>query len=231
MARTRTLLELRTEVRQRADLEGATAFIPDTEVDRYINQSIADLYDILRDHAPEDYYSESLTYSVSATFITPPTRFFQLLSLERVDGTRVVRLQRIDARDRPLLVGAGGPPTHYRMVGQVSDTTGVFTPSIELYPNSSTVYQFTLRYLPHAPVLNSDTDVWDGFNGWEEYAVLDAALKCMEKEQNPDTGPLVARLARVRDRIVSLSAHWDEGENTKVRDVYEFEPDPYWAHR
>lgn len=217
MARTRTLAELRTEVYQRADLENATDFLPSTEVDRYINQSIADLYDLLRDHAAEDYYSETAQPVTTANQVTvsPPTRFFQLLSLERVDGTRVIRMRKLDTRDRDKF-SATGPPLFYRLVGGAADTTGEYSALVELFPTPDSAYTLLLRYIPHAPVLNADTDVWDGFNGWEEYVVVDAALKCMEKEQNPDIAPLLARLDRLKERIISLSASWDEQEGRKI---------------
>lgn len=64
MARTRTLLELRTEARQRTEMEGST-FIADTELTRYINQSIATLYGMLVQARGDQYYRTQATVTVA----------------------------------------------------------------------------------------------------------------------------------------------------------------------
>lgn len=64
MPRTRTLAELRTEARQRTEMEGST-FISDAECNRYINQSIAKLYGMLVQARGDQYYRTQTTVTVA----------------------------------------------------------------------------------------------------------------------------------------------------------------------
>ncbi len=71
MARTRTLLQLREEVRQRADMVNS-AFVTNSEVDRCINESWAHMYDQLL-ATGEDYYLKFVDIPSATSGASRPT--------------------------------------------------------------------------------------------------------------------------------------------------------------
>ena len=62
---TITLAELRTQSRQRADMENSN-FISDTELTSYINNSIAELHDIMAEAYGSEYFVTTTTFSVTS---------------------------------------------------------------------------------------------------------------------------------------------------------------------
>src|SRR5689334_5732180 len=86
--RTRTLAQLRDDVRARADMRNST-FITDADINEYINQSIAVLYGKLVGVKGQDYFekSSSFTTTQGSTLYNLPSDFWQLISVEIQDGT------------------------------------------------------------------------------------------------------------------------------------------------
>lgn len=214
MARTVTLTELRTRVRDRADIEGATGFLTDARVNEYINSSIAALWDMLLESMGHDFYVTMSTitllpsvdglYSLPADFYI--MRRVEVLQGEQAFPIRPITMHTLRRYDNdflaPVYRALDAPDSGYRLVGTVSATTGVYTPQIWLPKN----WTGTLRiyYCPHAPVLDAEGDVWDGFNGWEEWVILDAAIKVAMKQER-DPSDLYAARERVELRIRSLA--------------------------
>lgn len=189
MARTRQLSELRTEVRQRADLENTT-FVSDSELTRYINQSAARLYGRLADRFEGDFVTSATLATVAGTeAYTIHASFFRLASvppIATING-RYVPLKRWQPQERagllePTTWWQSGAPVYYRL--QASD-------QISLLPIPDGVYSVQVFYIPGFTALSADGDTFDGRNGWEEWIVLDAAIKCLLKEES-DASALVA---------------------------------------
>ena len=63
------------------------------------------------------------------------------------------------------------------------------------------------------------TQVWDGFNGWEEYVNCYAALKGQDKQQK-DTNVMQGRLALLEARILEETRNVDEDESDFIVDSY-----------
>lgn len=138
---------------------------------------------------------------------------------------------------QPAIIVASTDPANNRVVFTVDltatalvvgnqlsqEATGDYLPQIRFTPTPTGATSITIWYIPHAPVLVSSTDVWNGFNGWEEYAIVDAAIKCLEKEES-DTGSLEMRKQRLIMRIQSLAGARDQGFPEQVTDVTL----PYW---
>lgn len=57
------------------------------------------------------------------------------------------------------------------------------------------------------------------FNGWEEYVVIDSAIKCLQKEES-DVSMLMAQKQALIKRIENMAANRDAGEPDSVTDVY-----------
>jgi hypothetical protein len=92
MARTRNIIQLRSEVRQRADMVNS-AFVTDFEVDRAILQSCAQLYDEMC-ATGEDYFIKYVDIT------TPNGGFYDFASYHASDGfhaTDVYQVRGVDA--------------------------------------------------------------------------------------------------------------------------------------
>lgn len=58
----------------------------------------------------------------------------------------------------------------------------------------------------------------DGVSGWEEYIIIDAAIKCKDKEES-DVVVLAGRKADMKKRIEGIAANRDPGTAAKTADV------------
>jgi len=58
----------------------------------------------------------------------------------------------------------------------------------------------------------------DGYSGWDEFVIVDAAIRCLVKEES-DIGPLVGHKSSLVKRINGASNIRDAGEPTTVTDV------------
>ena len=238
MARTRTLAQLRTEVLQTADMENVGSFIDIStggEVDRYINASIQDLYDTIIEVMGQEYFLKSDTFTTIAgtseySVVVADDDFYQLYGVDWESGDNKWPLTPYEWQDRHQDNIAwstfrdqwGGYPCHYRLFGDQNAATGVYTPRIRLTPEPTSVQTVRLWYVPHPPLLDADADVFDGFNGWEEYVVVDAAIKLLQKEES-DTQALELRKSRLLDRIRSMASKRDMNYHQVIADVEDYE--------
>ena len=97
-----TLSNLRTLVRQRADMEGSQ-FVPDEEIRQYCNLGYAELYDMLVTNATsEDYFLTSSTVSlVSGTQLySLPSDFYKLRGVDLNSGSDTFPLKRYNFPQR-----------------------------------------------------------------------------------------------------------------------------------
>lgn len=62
------------------------------------------------------------------------------------------------------------------------------------------------------------TQTIDGVSGWEEYIVIDAAIKCKDKEES-DVMVLAGRKGDMKKRIEGIAANRDPGSAAKTADV------------
>lgn len=58
----------------------------------------------------------------------------------------------------------------------------------------------------------------DGVNGWEEYIVVDAAMKCLQKEES-DVSVLMAEKSALKQRIEAMASNRDAGKPERITDV------------
>jgi len=195
MARTVALASLIAQVRQRADREGSS-FFSDGEIIEYINQSKAMLDDELI-NADETYNLTSHAFSTVAGsgLYDLPTDFYKLRGLDATvtGNTFSVRRFSFDSRnsyDQPVIAIAGDPLA-YLLQGS----------SLRLLPNPQGIYAMKLWYYPASLRITDGTSSFDGVSGFEEFVVLDAAIKCRQKEQMPINDLAASRdeqLARIR---------------------------------
>lgn len=219
---TRTLAQLREEVRQTADITYETQWASDAEINRYINSALSDWWDLLLEvHGQEHYLEEYLVQTVAGTATydiddSSQAEFYALKGVDRVDGDLRVPLAPYNFLNRNY--GTQGTPLWYRRMGSVDPDTGEYTKQIRFVPTPDGTYDIYLLYVPAAPVLDNDADVWHGHNGWEEYIVTMAAIRCLTKEES-DTSALQLRKMELEQRIRNAAGSIDASFPEVVTDA------------
>ena len=206
---TRTLAQLRDEVRQRANMENADNFITDAEIDRYVNQSICAWRDMLVENRGQDFFTGTTTLTLTgATMYALPADFYQILNVSYVENGVFTTLTPYNRGDGATYANAGGTvPLRYRVANN----------NLFVLPASAQGV-LLVTYVPLATTLTLDTDTLEVFNGWEEWIVLDAAMKALEKEST-DTSQLFMRREITERRLMAQAQFNDRGFPESVTDV------------
>lgn len=215
-----SLGQVRLSAQQRADMVNSD-FVTKQEWNSYINHSYTELYDMLVQTYGDEYF-------VSSTGITTdgrvsgqyslPTNCYKLMGVDlgispNSNGYISLKKFTFSARNQYLwgnapVSGLGNIDLRYRMVGA----------NIQFSPYPQANQTIKLWYVPRPSTLLSDSDTLDSVSGWDEYVVVDAAIKGMQKEES-DVSVLMAQKEALRQRIVSAAANRDAGMPEKVTDV------------
>ncbi len=173
-----TLLQIRTAAYQRANMEidtgvaQADRFVTDDELDSHINRGYKELYSHLVRHG---MHRAETTYTIEtdgSSGYELPSDFYAVLTVHYVDNDdNAIMLARHDQRTRPRSNMGGVPAATYRVVG----IDMVFDP----IPDTG---DYEVRYVPIPHELVEDEDTMDSVFGWEEYVILYAASKLLQKE-------------------------------------------------
>jgi len=89
--------------------------------------------------------------------------------------------------------------------------------NVRFYPAPSDGTTATLWYIPSAAELSGDSDSVNYPSGWEEYIVVDAAIKMRVKEESPIDELMLAKNEQ-RRRIEEAAEHRD-GQPDRVSDM------------
>lgn len=215
-----TLTNLILQTRQRCDIENATARFTDAEITNYLNDSYAEFYDLVREAYGADYYMATTTpvntvpgtelYSIPADFLAVNTVDIQLAPNIRISGRRYSQADRNHLRNLPLspIAWTRFTPVWYRLKGQ----------NISFLPIPAGAYTFTIDYVPTPTRMTAPSSTIDDVNGWSEYIVLDAAAKCMRKDQDFEmVQSLESAKAGLAERIRKMAPERDQGLPSKVQ--------------
>ncbi|HLW78103.1 MAG TPA: hypothetical protein VKU44_00755 [Terriglobia bacterium] len=236
VARLVTLTTLENRVLRRANLEFSSnqAIIQSGELDDNINEGIAALYNLFSQVEGQPYYLESTSFTTSSSTDTYAIGtgqainvgdFYKFRGLDVNFGTDIVITARPfmwSERNRfkwyPGWIYS--QPVFYRMVGKASTVAASPNDAIKLIPQPSGQFTCTLWYTPTPPKLSSGSDTFDGVAGFEEFAVLDAAIKLLVKqEQMEHAQALGAMQAAKKDEILGMLANRDAENPERVQDV------------
>lgn len=186
-----TLAQLRTEAQQRSNQENKT-LVATSEWNRYLNEAIAELYDLIVSSFPHYYVSSSP---------------FTLSSSNRLDLTTLspifYKLRAVD-----FLVTPSRPrdvrPFNFAERNRFSQL---------VYSGS-----YTLWYTPVPPVLVQDSDTLDSIlDVWSEFIPITAAIAAAVKEESPIDG-FAAQKAAIIARINAAAPNRD-GEPGQAADL------------
>lgn len=221
-----TLLQLRTLAQQRSNLENSQ-FVTDAEWNNYVNDSLKELYDLIIQKYGDDYFVSNVTFTTDGTTYLYPlpdgtlysaaTPFYKFLGLDlalavTLDSYVTVRSFSFQDRNKYAVPNFqsfyGVTNLRYRLQGN----------NLWLTPIPASGQQLRLWYVPRCVTLTSDSSTTDGYGGWTEYVVVDAAIKAMVK-QELDISALEAQKAQMTQRIESVAENRDAGNPFCVTDA------------
>ena len=222
-----TLAEIRLQTRQRADMENSN-FVQDSELNNFINNSIAELYDIIVEAYASEYYVVSTESPVlqNEDEINLPDDFYVMKGVDiKIDNQDFISLRpfNFNERNRYSELGvwdlAGITNVRYRILGNKLR----FTPRPD---RNATV---RLWYVPLPTTLVNDTDTFDDINSFAEYVIVDAAIKMMQKEES-DVSVLLAQKVALEKRIRDRAKVRDASSPQSISDIYAEGDDFYWRN-
>jgi hypothetical protein len=189
-------------------------FVTDTatSLDAFINASADELYDLLTLKFQDYNLSSSSLTTVSGTgTYALPSDFYKLMGVDITYNGRTYGLDEFSFRERhryePGDVNLPDLPK-YRLEGT----------NLRLRPTPTGVYSGTVWYTPTRTQLVSGSDTLTGVSGWEEYVVVDAAIKCLLKEES-DPSALMAKKAELKQRIEEAASVRSPAAPSRVVDV------------
>jgi len=207
MARNVTLLQMRTKVRMLCDIENDT-HISDPEIDEYLNNGIAELWDMLVENGPQDYYAKRVTWTTTPnqisyplTTIIPAGDFYKIRNLYVSDGDSTGPWRSLDPQQEASIISTEAPRQACLM---------------------------RLDYIQASPKLVADADVFDGINGWEEYPI---ALACadVKTKREEDVAPYLRKRDQMAVRIRNMATR-DAGTPERVNRRKRRPIDVYFFH-
>lgn len=189
MARSATLSTLQARARRLADVEGDPN-ITDAELTDLANRHLTEVYDLLVDAGPPEYFASSTTLTTASgtTAYNLPSDFRSLLAV--YDQETSTRLRAIPAMPE----GARArfqPPTAVRSI--------------------------YVEYVPAPPTLTGN-QTFDGVSGWEELISNLMARDIMVKRED-DPSVVINTIDRLMARVSSTSRNRDRGAPKRVLDA------------
>lgn len=221
--------EIRLRAQQEANLQNSK-FITLPEWNFYINQSYYELYDLLITTYEDYFVAPRLMFQTDGNqkYDLPNGNNYNgapaLYKLYGVDlglsnSTNAwVTIKKFDFIQRNRYVF---PQITSTFLGVFNLRYRVIGNQIMFIPAPSGGQYIGLWYYPRLTTLLADNDVMDGFSGWTEYVILDAAIKALLKEES-DASALMARKEAIKLRIEAAANNRDAGQADYISDVRTF---------
>jgi hypothetical protein len=223
-----TLDQIKLQARQRADMENQP-LIGEDELTNYVNNSIAELYDLLCEAYGSDYYVTTIEGQILANVMSYPLPddFYELKGVDlRIENNAWQTIERYNFNERNRYPdGAvwnlfGYTNIRYRIVGN----------NIQFTPTPDSNYDYRLHYVPLPTKLVNGTDTLDDLNAYSEYVIVDVAIKMLTKEES-DASIFLAQKEALKKRIVDKAANRDASIADTVNDIYAQNDYWYWRPR
>lgn len=220
MSTFRELQDLRQGARRLADMEedGDGDFISESELTRYVNEGIADLYDARVDANPDLFAVNGPTLVTAGDFSwTLPVDFRQLVSV-------YIRYSGDYFTATPIDISAyswAASQTDwqpYQARYTLREEFGTNTKELYIFPAISNPDDIAYIYIKQAPVLSLDTEQFYATYDELEYVETYAAIKMLSKEES-DTSVLETRRAQLWSKINNKTKDSDIGSPRRVRNV------------
>lgn len=207
--------ELRERAREEADQENS-GFVSDAALNRHLESAARQLMDLLVTKTSEDHYTNPIptpfTLAEGVAEYTVPTDLYKVRGVDFNFGDGFTPLSQFEFADRGRLSGYPGSrlacPVQYRY----------FRNKLIFLPAEFAAGNYQLWYIPLFEGFANDAAVFDGENGWEEFIVLEAAIRCIGKEES-DTSELVRRKRDLRLDIIAAAQVRDYSDGGGIQDV------------
>jgi hypothetical protein len=220
-----SLGSLRVQAQELSDMVNSQ-FVTLPEWNKYITQSYKELYDLLIAAYGNDYYVKTpYTYTTTGqidpnynaqVFPLPPD-FYKLLlcevALNPGDPNSWVTLRQYERTQQNLW----NFPNVYTFYGITNLRYRLTGTQLQIVPIASAGQTIRIWYAPRPARLVSDTDLIDGISGWEQYILIDAAIKALQKEES-DVSAFMGEKALLTARLEAMSQNRNEGEAQRVSD-------------
>ena len=218
MARTFTVSELITRVRERSNTERSN-FVTDDEIIRYIDQGYTKLYDLIVSKFENYYISDySFTTTGATQFFDLPNDFYKMVGLDQFqnfsgsgENALTVRPFNFNERNRyNNILFAVTAAAFYRYLIQGS--------KIKILPAPDAGITFKMWYVPAPVKITTSAQTIDGVSGWEEVVILTAAIQVMNK-QELDSSALKREQLEAIDRVITMATERDAALPERVTDL------------
>ncbi len=193
MARTVTLAQMRTWARTLSDTEGDRN-VTDTELTALVNRHLCEVYDLLVEGGPPEYFAASEDVSVVAGTI----QYALHATFRGLLGVYVHESSDERRELRPMPASARG-----RFKAPTAATT------------------VTVEFIPAASVLSADGDTFDGVSGWEALIVNRVARDVFKKRDVPENPSVTEDIATLTMRIRGRAKNRDRGAPRRIADLDE----------
>jgi hypothetical protein len=225
MARTVSLGQLTSDIREQADAVGASVRHTPQLITRFINQSIQRFREKITGEGSTHYLTAtSGTLTVGAT--SPYS--FSSLSLASV-APSVVRTCEMEITVNSEVLSLLHVPFASRNDYGGPTSTGIpqawahyQTRTLAIMPAPNQTYAYTVWYLPVLTDLVNDTDTFDGVAGWEDFVVWDVVRRLIVRDQYPQAFSLAtAYTAELWADIVTMATRVSNAGGASIgRDTF-----------
>jgi hypothetical protein len=213
------LSTLRTRIRERSGLQD-TNVVSDSELNTYINHSIADLIDMV-EKTDTDLYMTSATWtSDGSDAYSLPDDFYSLRGVEYQSGSNWYSMDKYTWENRNIRsISLPSVPYGYRVYGS----------NIGIIPTPSSGDVFRIWYIKLPDILEQDTDTINCYNSWDEFIIVSSVIKCHEKMNDIEmVTTMYNQLSRITDRITSSMTRRDVYRPERVNDVWSRDSEYWW---
>lgn len=220
-----TLLELRTQARQMADMVD-NEFVGDSELNNYINFAIAELHDILVESYGSDYFLNSVegTTTVDNPDYALPSDFYKLRGVDvKLNGQDWYNIRPFNFNERNRYEDFGS----WSLMGITNIRYRVMGSNVKFTPIPDAATEYRLWYIPKATKLALDEDSLDDINQYSDFVIITAAMKMLNKEET-DITALASERNRIIERLRDASQNRDAGQPESISDIHAENNDYLW---
>lgn len=233
-----SLSQIRLQAQQRADRVNSQ-FVTMPEWNKYINQAMFELYDLLVTVYEDYFMATPITFQANGTqylyalpngsntftnaltnAVFTPKPFYKLMGVDlalQTANNAFVTVNKFNFIDRNRFVY---PNTASTIYGVFNLQYRVIGNNIEFIPTPSGNQIIRLWYIPRLKELLKDTDTTEmGISGWIEYVIVRAAKYALDKEE-ADTSKLDQQVLFLKQRIEESASNRDAGRPDSISDVH-----------
>lgn len=220
-----SLLELRTQARQMADMED-NEFVSNSELNNYINFAISELHDILVESYGSEYFLSSTTGTTApdTADYALPSDFYKLRGVDvKLNGNDWYNIRPFNFNERNRYEDFGS----WSLMGITNIRYRVMGNNIKFTPIPDSALEYRIWYIPVATKLTSDSDTLDDINQYSDFVIITAAMKMLSKEES-DVSVLMSERNRIEAKLRDSAQNRDASQPESISDIHAENNDYLW---